>query len=381
MSLYQYCTAGRIRRYAISSSQWSNSVTQITAVQAKAGAYITSQDANMTCAQCPSGTYSEGGGVYECSVCGDNTYSSAGASSCTSCYTVNGYGNSGTLASNHAKESSCKLTCAAGTYVAASRAACIPVGQGYWRGEHTVSQGSTSTPYECPDTYDYGSATAGSPSECATRCDGGTYVDVAGGTCLSSEPGGKCTSVASGSGKCVSVDDGYYRTSHVVYYGQASEQKLCPENYRDGGPAAMLGDCVGRFLKTGTQVEGDIPENCTEVTEWNDCVPPTCYYEKNYNKVITKDCEPGTCTKRPNAVKADANYYDGDGTYCPACSTVGDVVLLVMERLHCQILVTKAATQDVIRTVLFLVHNKNAQQTLLVRMGRKHQQVENIILR
>ncbi len=290
------------------------------------GRYI--QTANSTTQQkCAAGTYKEEHIVYygktsSCSVCGDNTYSSEGASSCTSCFTTNGYGNNGTSASSHAKETSCKLTCKAGTYVAASRAACIPVGKGFWRGEHTVSQGSISTRNECPDTYDYGSETAGSQSECATRCAGGTYVDIAGGTCLSSSSGGKCEEFASG--KCVSVDDGYYRTSHVVYYGQASEQKLCPENYRDGGPAAMLGDCVGRFLKTGTQVEGDIPENCTEVTEWNDCVPPTCYYEQNYNKIIIKDCSPGTCTKRPNAVKADANYYDGDGTYCPACSTVGD---------------------------------------------------------
>ena len=290
------------------------------------GRYI--QTANSTTQQkCAAGTYKEEHIVYygktsSCSVCGDNTYSSEGASSCASCFTTNGYGNSGTSASSHANESSCKLTCEAGTYVAASRAACTPVGKGFWRGEHTVSQGSISTRNECPDTYDYGSETAGSQSECATRCVGGTYVDIAGGTCLSSSPGGKCEEFASG--KCVSVDNGYYRTSHVVYYGQASEQKLCPENYRDGGPAAMLGDCVGRFLKTGTQVEGEVPENCTEVTEWNDCVPPTCYYEQNYNKIIIKDCSPGTCTKRPNAVKADANYYDGDGTYCPACSTVGD---------------------------------------------------------
>ncbi|HIU65617.1 MAG TPA: InlB B-repeat-containing protein [Candidatus Enterousia avicola] len=325
MAPYKYCTAGRIRVYANSATTWGwGSYLQIDAVQAKGGAYvdIDNPDVGAICSPCSAGTYSIGGVVHECSVCGDNTYSSAGASSCTSCYTVNGYGNSGTLASNHANESSCKLTCAAGTYVAASRAACSNVGKGFWRGTHTVSQGSISTRYTCPDTYDDGSATAGSQSECATHCDGGTYVDVAGGTCLSGEDGGKCTSVASG--VCVPVDRGYYRTAHTVYYGQASDQKICPENYRDGAPAAILGDCVGRFLKTGTQVEGEVPENCTEVTEWNDCQPPTCYYEQNYSKVITKDCEPGTCTKRPNAVKADANYYDGDGTYCPACSTVGD---------------------------------------------------------
>ena len=78
MSLYQYCTAGVIRRYAISSSQWSNNVTQITAVQADEGAYITSRDANMTCELCPGGYYSEGGAVYECTPCGTESYCSAG---------------------------------------------------------------------------------------------------------------------------------------------------------------------------------------------------------------------------------------------------------------------------------------------------------------
>ena len=78
MGNYTYCGSGTIRRYAISPTQWSDSVTQITAVQAKAGAYITSQDANMTCELCPGGYYSEGGTVYECTPCGTESYCSAG---------------------------------------------------------------------------------------------------------------------------------------------------------------------------------------------------------------------------------------------------------------------------------------------------------------
>lgn len=77
-SYSRYCTAGRIRRYAISSSQWSNSVTQILTVKADEGAYITSRDANMTCELCPGGYYSEGGAVYECTPCGTESYCSAG---------------------------------------------------------------------------------------------------------------------------------------------------------------------------------------------------------------------------------------------------------------------------------------------------------------
>ena len=289
------------------------------------GSYI--QTANSTTQQtCAAGTYKEEHIVYygktsSCSVCGDNTYSSEGASSCTSCYTVNGYGNSGTSALSHANKSSCKLTCEAGTYVKEDSAACIPVGQGYWRGEHTVSQGSTSTPYECPENYGYGSATAGSPNECATFCVGGTYVDIAGGECLSSSSGGKCEEVASG--KCVSVDDGYFRTSHVVYYGQASDQEECPENYRDGGPAAMLGDCVGVFEKSGKQVNGKVPANCASVTAWGTCTPKTCSYKKKYSGTITEDCTPKDCTKPVVSVTANSGYYD-NSTTCPACSTVGD---------------------------------------------------------
>lgn len=118
--------------------------------------------------QCAAGTYS-GAGASSCTVCGTNKWSNAGASSCSSCDTTDGYGNSGTTAASHAGSASCKVTCAAGTYVKTANAACTSVGTGYYRAAHTVSYGSTSTRSQCPANYRDGAATT-SEAGCAKNC-------------------------------------------------------------------------------------------------------------------------------------------------------------------------------------------------------------------
>ena len=120
--------------------------------------------------ECAAGTFKAAHKVYygstsTCGVCAENTYSDAGAKSCTACATDNGYGNSGTSATNHAGVASCKVTCPAGEYVATAGAGCVSVGGGYWGAGETVAQDATGTRSQCPEDYRDGSA-ATSESEC-----------------------------------------------------------------------------------------------------------------------------------------------------------------------------------------------------------------------
>lgn len=439
MGNYTYCGSGKIRRYAISPTQWSDSVTQITHVQAKAGAYITSQDANMTCAQCPSGTYSEGGAVYECSVCGDDSYSDVGAVSCTSCDTENGYHNSGDSASDHAGSSSCllksckagyylsdcgsspdawlgqlitnpsddnsceecptgydcsggamcpskkKITCSPGTYLPANSTRCVnisfegsycPGGTFYFDTEK--DQGKEA----CPEGY-YNTPSAASLAQCWIKIEPGQYITEVGGNeilpcpagtynndvdvtateesscsvCFtnsySDEGAASCTScntengyhnsgdsasdhaneascklqcngaeyVSIPGGVCVSVGTGYYKEAHLVSQGTTSTRNQCPIAYQIGDPTDSEDKCIGSFPKTGTQENGEIPENCATVEAWNSCQPQSCSYKQYYDGSIVPgtDCEPTNCTKTPQSVTANSGYYVENAS-CKSCS-------------------------------------------------------------
>ena len=98
---------------------------------------------------CKAGAYKSGN---TCPVCGNNEYSSVGATSCSSCNTTNGYGNTGTTIASHAEQSSCKTTCSAGNWVETETpgAACSSVGDGYYSTvSQTISQGSTGSRSAC----------------------------------------------------------------------------------------------------------------------------------------------------------------------------------------------------------------------------------------
>ena len=172
------CTAG----YKCPGGTFTASATVTQGrTQCTAGTYAAA--GKSSCSTCAAGTYS-GAGASSCTVCGTNKWSNAGASSCSSCDTTDGYGNSGTTAASHAGSASCKVTCAAGTYVKTANAACTSVGTGYYRAAHTVSYGSTSTRSQCPANYRDGAA-AGSQAGCKTSCDAGTYVATANAACTS----------------------------------------------------------------------------------------------------------------------------------------------------------------------------------------------------
>ena len=196
------CTAGTLTKKATSTSAWGNATA--SGLTAKAGRYVngttcsacaagtytsaastatsctaaskgyyvsgTEQTAQSACA---AGTYTSATGQSKCTdaaagtyttgcqitnnntactgtaVCANNTWSGAKASSCTSCTTAKGYGNSGTTAAAHNGIASCKVTCGGGKYVATAGAGCVDVGIGYWGAGGTVAENATLARNQC----------------------------------------------------------------------------------------------------------------------------------------------------------------------------------------------------------------------------------------
>lgn len=183
---------------------------------------------------CPAGTYrsSTGGkSQSECSVCEANKYSNPGATSCTACAT--GYGNSGSTAAAHAGETSCKISCAGGTYVATAKAQCTTVGGGYWKEAHTVSQGSTSTRNQCPAGYRNGAATS-AENLCVKNVGDGQYV---------------ANQKDENASQCVA---GTAKAAHTVTYGGTSTCSDCTGNTWSGPGAKSCTSCNTGYSITGT---------------------------------------------------------------------------------------------------------------------------------
>ena len=298
-----YCRSGTLKQNATSATTWGATTVSST-LYADAGSYVD----GTTCVQCQAGYACPGGaaerkacdgslqyqdqvGQRTCKLVGSGYYKSSNSAQaqCPANY------RDGTAAANI---NNCKTSCAGGTYVATANAACTSVGTGYYRAEHTVNYGSTSTRNQCPANYRDGAAAANIDG-CKTSCDDGEYV-------------------ATANAACTSVGTGYYRAAHTVNYGSTSTRNQCPSGYRNGAAAANQNSCIGNFTKTGSQVNGSVPTNCSSVTSWNSCTPGTCTYQKNYAGTITSDCTPSNCTKTPAAVTAKAGYYDA-GTSCSAC--------------------------------------------------------------
>ncbi len=111
----------------------------------------------------------------------DHTVSATTTSSSSgyvkSCNTTNKYYNSGSSAANHANITSCIVTCPDTTYVAEPEGACITIGTGYYRSQHTVRQTLTSedegTPRNlCPGRYIDGAPVA-IEDDCISNCTTG----------------------------------------------------------------------------------------------------------------------------------------------------------------------------------------------------------------
>ena len=134
---------------------------------------------------------------------------------------VSGYATPNTTTkTDHDSYTDCRITCSAGTQVAAANAKCTtPNTNNWYTNSHTVAQGSTSgSNVKACDTADgyvnSGSTTAnhaGSAS-CKVTCANGTYVKTANAA-------------------CEAVGSGYYRESHVVAYGSTSTRNQCNTGY------------------------------------------------------------------------------------------------------------------------------------------------------
>ena len=258
--------------------------------------------------------------------CSGGTYVATAEAACTSvgtgyyraAHTVN-YGSTSTRTQCPANyrsgaaassESGCKTSCSGGTYVATAEAACTSVGTGYYRAAHTVNYGSTSTRTQCPANYRSGAA-ASSESGCKTSCAGGTYV-------------------ATAEAACTAVGDGYYRAAHSVSYGSTSTRNTCPSGYpnSDAGATAITSCYSDEKSRpwSGGMVNGDVPTNCSEVTEWGTCSKSACEYVAYSNSAGTADgtvmsgCKDNSedCVRPVVAVAAKSGYYDA-GTTCSAC--------------------------------------------------------------
>ena len=235
-SVSDYCSSGQLQQFASSATKWDTASVSIT-FNAKPGAYVNGTGAATTCSQCIANNYCPGGtttmqscasfadGFYpnsgagsaskedcftnslsgqyvttnatsatnceagtfkgahtvnygsnsSCAVCATNTYSDAKAASCQSCNTGNGYGNSGTSATNHAGVASCKVTCSAGQYVPTAGGGCVSVGNGYYTSNSvTVAQNATSSRNACSSlngvSVSGGTYTSVSPYNAATTC-------------------------------------------------------------------------------------------------------------------------------------------------------------------------------------------------------------------
>ena len=328
------CAAVTTATVAYSGSAWP--ATTYT-VSASSGYYISGSDtASATCVGCQAGYACTGGtaapdacdgqteyqdaekqsscktvssGWYKVdntkqAQCTGATYCTGGVQkSCPSGYTAN------TTAGKTAA-SSCQISCSGGTYVATAEAACTSVGTGYYRAAHTVNYGSTSTRTQCPANYRSGAA-ASSESGCKTSCAGGTYV-------------------ATAEAACTAVGDGYYRAAHSVSYGSTSTRNTCPSGYpnSDAGATAITSCYSDEKSRpwSGGMVNGDVPTNCSEVTEWGTCSKSACEYVAYSNSAGTADgtvmsgCKDNSedCVRPVVAVAAKSGYYDA-GTTCSAC--------------------------------------------------------------
>ena len=361
-----FCTAGTLTKKATSATAWGTATA--SGLKAKSGRYVngltcsacdagtyqsTNGSTTTSCTPaaagyfvsakesasqtpCPAGTYQGSTGKTSCSnatagtyttgckitsnntactgtsVCAPNTYSNDKASTCTACATDKGYGNSGDNASDHAGEASCKVTCAAGQYVASANAACTDVTSGYYRsGTETVSQGDTGTRKQCSalgafytasdsgrdaDTDCYGTTAATKFIKTAkdateTLCGAGSYC--AGGAKVYYNATGGSEPCTAGSFCAAGVSE---PTACVTgSYTNATGQSTCTP-CQDGTTTSAAGQ---------TSCNATCANNNSYDVDWKNAV-------WNTNNTMTSLCEIGACG-------AGSKYASANGGSCTAC--------------------------------------------------------------
>ena len=220
--------------------------------------------------KCPEGKYCAGGGSYTYNatsdqgisgICGDNQWSDEGASACSSC--PGSMTNSGNSASDHAKKSSCKITCAEKTFLDKGGSTCSPCTAGYYctggtnlaysdtnvQGRNGVCDtntysdegtASTKTCTACPNGMTT-SGTNGSDhahkSSCKITCGAGTYLAANTSSCALCPAGKYCNGGTFGFS---STDQGVSGNVAAGYYSVKGCKVQTPSTSND---IATGGDC------------------------------------------------------------------------------------------------------------------------------------------
>ena len=278
------------------------------------------------------GCNTNGNGCTGQSQCTGATYCSGGVQSdCPSGYTAN-------TAAGKTAASQCTISVAAGKYLGTKNGtATTSCAANTYKAAHTVNYGSTSSCGTCPTDYPYSGVGSTSSDQCykngtstGTRSDPTLPTGCVAQTTTACTPG-TCTYRIYKSGTTTSCTPTNCVNTHKActsasadYYLDSGVAKACnvlnsayPKS--DGGNITSS-SCYGTFSKSGTQVNGATPTNCSAVTAWNACTPGTCNYTKYASGTVKTDCTPTDCTKTVKTVTAKSGYYVNNNTSCSACS-------------------------------------------------------------
>ncbi len=283
------------------------------------GKYVARENATTT-ATCVAGTYKAAHTVYygstsSCSACtGRTKYSGAGASECSP--VDSGYYSTGCNASGN--NCTGQSQCTGATYCSGGVQNSCPAQTSGW----TRNGGTGWTSYtQCNQRR--------TASAISQYCVAGTLRQVAisatewGETFISEDLEARGGAYVSGQTCLLCTEDNYCT-------GGTAAPKDCPTGYpnSDAGAAAVT-SCYSNTKSrpwSGSQVNGDIPTNCSAVTEWGICSRASCEYVAYSNSTGTADgtiksgCETNadSCIKPVQAVSAKPGFYDA-GTTCTAC--------------------------------------------------------------
>ena len=222
------------------------------------------------------------------------------------------YANSGTTAANHAGVTSCKVTCAAGTYVASSGAACTDVGSGYYRsGTETVSQTNTGTRNACTDLgaiYKASDAGRDASTDCYATTTAKSYVKTAKDATETSCPAGS-----------------YCPGSVKVYYNSTGGSTLCPAGKFcvagvSAGTECVLGSYSAAGASACTACQDGKTTSAKGATSCNaTCSNATGVSDWETASWATTNTMTNLCTIAATA-GCSANYYKNSNA-CSTCSS------------------------------------------------------------
>ncbi len=305
------CESGTIKQVANGASSWGASEVT-SALSANSKYYVN----GAACSACGAGKYCTGGtnAPVPCAV---GSYSTGTASSCTVC----GAG---------------KTTASTGTTAASSCTSCDIEGVASWA-EPSWSANEVANLCAVSTCSENRYKSDGSCPTCSSKT-GNKYTKSATGStsindCYLVTSASKYVATA-GAGQ-VNCTGGFCPGDVTVYYGGTGTttggRTTCPTAYPyvdDGADKRTLCYSAERTRAwTGSQVEGDVPENCYSVTAWNSCSGSGCKYVVYSNAAGTGDgtlksgcaTNNASCTKTPKTVTAKSSYYVS-GTSCLSCA-------------------------------------------------------------